>query len=316
MKAVRSTGDLATKVVVEDLEHAPGGGELIDVRSASICSSDLLYIGYGLRRILGHEVAGTRSDGTPVVVEAMFGCGTCAECGRGRYNLCPTHADRALGVTIDGGMAEQYRAPAERLISLPPGLDPADASIVEPAAVAWHAVRLGGTDPTTRVAVVGAGGLGLLAAASARHQGAGEVAVEARHPHQQAAAERLGAHVGTVGTYDVVIEAAGTEESLARCADLVTPGGTVVVLGVHMSPTLPIPWHAMFMREARLIPSLGYCAHPSGHKEMEEAAAMLAADPDVVDTVITHRFPLEDAPEAFRVASDRSTRAIRVVLHP
>jgi 2-desacetyl-2-hydroxyethyl bacteriochlorophyllide A dehydrogenase len=316
MKAVRSTGDLSTKVTVDDIDEPPGTGEVIDVSSASICSSDLLYIGYGLQRILGHEVAGVRADGTPVVVEAMFGCGQCPPCRQGRYNLCPTHPERALGVSIDGGMAEQYRAPAERLIELPPGVDPRNASIVEPAAVAWHALRLGGTDSNRTVAVVGAGGLGLLAAASARHQGAADVGVEARHPHQQEAAERLGARVGTSGLYDVVVEAAGSEASLARCAELVAPGGVVVILGVHMTPMLPMPWHPLFMREARLIPSLGYCAHPDGRTDMEDAAAMLAAAPDIVDTIITHRFALEDAVEAFRVAADKSTQAIRVVLEP
>jgi 2-desacetyl-2-hydroxyethyl bacteriochlorophyllide A dehydrogenase len=212
-------------------------------------------------------------------------------------------------------MAEQYRAPGDRLIALPDGLDPRDASIVEPTAVAWHAARIGGTSPDTTVAVVGAGGLGLLAAVAARAQGAAEVAIEARRDHQRAAAERLGAVVGADGLYDVVIEAAGTEESLARCSDLVAPGGTVVVLGVHVTPTLPMPWHQMFIREARLVPSLGYCAH-GDRKEIEEAAELLASRPDVVDTIITHRFPLAEAAEAFRVASDRTSGAIRVVLEP
>jgi 2-desacetyl-2-hydroxyethyl bacteriochlorophyllide A dehydrogenase len=218
-------------------------------------------------------------------------------------------------VTIDGGMAERYRAPADRLIPLPEGLDVRDAAIVEPTAVAWHAVGLGGTSPDTSVAVVGAGGLGLLAVACARGRGAEAVAIEARHAHQRDAAERLGARVGTEGAYDVVIEAAGTEESLALAADLVAPGGTVVVLGVHLTPTLPLPWHQMFMKEARLIPSLGYCAHAGG-TEIGEAAELLASSPEIVDTVITHRFPLCDAPEAFRVARDKSSGAIRVVLEP
>jgi len=315
MKAVRSTGDLATRVVVEDLPEAPGVGELIDVCSASICSSDFMYIGFGLTRILGHEVAGVRGDGTAVVVEAMYGCGDCRQCQAGQYNLCPTHTERALGVSLDGGMAEQYRAPAERLVPLPAGLDAADAAIVEPAAVAWHALRIAGTQPGHRVAVVGAGGLGLLSVAGARHQGADEVVIEARHPHQALAAERLGAKVGTSGAYDIVVDAAGTEDSLARCAELVGPAGTVVVVGVHTTETLPVPWHPLFMNEARLLPSLGYCAHGNG-SDMQDAAAMLARDPEVVSTVITHRFPLADAVEAFRVAADKTSGAIRVVLQP
>ena len=64
-----------------------------------------------------------------------------------------------------------------------------------------------------------------------------------------------------------------------------------------------------------MIPSLGYCAH-DGVREMEEAAAMLAEDPEITRAVITHRFPLEDAQEAFRVAADRGSGAIRVVLEP
>jgi 2-desacetyl-2-hydroxyethyl bacteriochlorophyllide A dehydrogenase len=315
MKAVRSTGDLGTFVIVEDVDEPPGTGELIDVRAASICSSDLMYIGYGLTKILGHEVAGVREDGTAVAVEAMFGCGACPPCEAGRYNLCPTHTERALGVAIDGGMATQYRAPADRLIPLPDGLAVRDAAIVEQATVAFHALRLGGTGPDTRVAVVGAGALGLLAAAAALHQGAPEVSVLARHAHQREATERLGATNGAEGGYDVVIEAAGSEQALAQCADLVAPGGTVVVLGVHLGAELPLPWHPMFMREARLIPSLGYCAHGDG-KEMADAAAMLADRPEIVDTIITHRYPIEEAPEAFRVASDKTTGAIRVVLEP
>jgi threonine dehydrogenase-like Zn-dependent dehydrogenase len=200
-------------------------------------------------------------------------------------------------------------------VPLPDALDPRDASLVEPASVSWHALRLAGTRPDTRVAVVGAGGLGLLAAAGARRMGVQDVAVEARHPHQQAAAERLGARVGTDGLYDVVVEAAGNAGGIARSIELVAPGGTVVVLGVHMTPTVELDWRTMFHREARVVPSLGYCAHDGG-REMDDAAAMLADDPDIARTLITHRFPLEDATEAFRVASDRSAGAIRVVVEP
>ncbi len=181
-------------------------------------------------------------------------------------------------------------------------------------AVSWHALRLAETGPGKRVAVVGAGALGLLAVAGARRMGVEDVALEARHPHQREAGERLGARVGPSGTYDVVVEAAGSLESLARCGELVGPAGTIVVLGVHFGP-VQLNWMPLFHHEARLIPSLGYCAH-DGTREMDEAAAMLAEDPEIARTVITHRFPLEDATEAFRVAADRGSGAIRVVIEP
>jgi 2-desacetyl-2-hydroxyethyl bacteriochlorophyllide A dehydrogenase len=312
VKAVRS-GNGAVSVV--DLDEPPGIGEVLDMQATSICASDLSYIRFGSTNVLGHELAGRRHDGTPVVVEAIYGCLECDQCRRGAYNLCPTHGQRALGIFADGGMAEQFRAPPERLVDVPPGLDLRDACLVEPTSVSWHALRLADTRPSTRIAVVGAGALGLLAVAGARRMGAAEVALEARHPHQREAGERLGAAVGgTRQTYDVVVEAAGSVESLARCGELVAPGGTIVVLGVHFGP-VQLDWMPLFNKEARVIPSLGYCAH-EGVREMDEAAAMLAADPDIARALITHRFPLEDAAEAFRVASDRSSGAIRVVLEP
>ncbi len=311
MKAVRS---VEGGVAVVDLDEPPGTGQLLEMKATSICGSDLTYIRYGSRSILGHELSGVREDGTAVVVEAIYGCMTCPECLRGDYNLCGTHAQRALGITADGGIAEQFRAPAERLVTVPDGLDVRDASLVEPASVSWHALRLAGTGPGKRVAVVGAGALGLLAVAGARRLGGEEVALEARHPHQVEAGERLGARVGTDGLYDVVVEAAGTEASLARSVELVAPGGTIVVLGVHFG-TVGLDWMPLFHREARIIPSLGYCAHDGG-REMEEAAAMLADDPEIVRTLITHRFPIEDATRAFAVAADRTAGAIRVVIEP
>jgi len=311
MKAVRGAGG---GVDVVEIEEPPGAGEIIDMRSTSVCASDLLYIRVGSRQILGHELAGTREDGTPVVVEALYGCMECELCLSGLYNLCPTHGQRALGMTADGGMAEQFRAPRARLVDLPPGLDVRDASIVEPASVSWHALRLGDTAPGKRVAVVGAGALGLLAVAGARRMGVDDIGLEARHPHQQEVGERLGAHVGADGVYDIVIEAAGSKESLARAVELVAPRGIIVVLGVHLG-TVEVHWMPLFHREARIVPSLGYCRHESG-REMEDAAEMLAADPEIAKALISHRFPIEDAAEAFRVAGDRTSGAIRVVVEP
>ena len=112
----------------------------------------------------------------------------------------------------------------------------------------------------------------------------------------------------------MVVEAAGSPDGLARAIDLVAPRGTVVSVGVHLGK-VELDWMPLFHREASLLPSLGYCRHEGG-REMEDAAAMLAADPGITEALITHRFPIEDAVEAFRVAGDREAGAIRVVIEP
>jgi 2-desacetyl-2-hydroxyethyl bacteriochlorophyllide A dehydrogenase len=217
----------------------------------------------------------------------------------------------ALGIMQDGGMVEQFRVPSNKLVELPMGLDVESASLVEPASVAWHGVRIGGTSPETGVAVVGAGSIGQLASVAAQAQGAGEVALEARHAHQHAIRERLGVGEPS-GLYDIVVEAAGSASSIQRCVELARPGGTIVVLGVVSGP-LQVPFGSLLTKEITLTASLGYCGHP-GQREMRLAADMLASRPEIAASLITHRFPLDEAAEAFRVAADRKSGAVKVVV--
>jgi 2-desacetyl-2-hydroxyethyl bacteriochlorophyllide A dehydrogenase len=308
MRAVRGF-EGAPKLV--DVEEPPGHGETITMQVAGICGSDLNYLAMGTQKILGHELAAVRADGTPVSIEGQFGCGDCDYCREGRNNLCSQSTKMALGIMQDGGMVERFRVPSHKLIELPKGLDISNASLVEPASVSWHGVRLGGTSPHTRVAVVGGGSIGLLAAAGAQAQGAAEVSLEARHAHQHEIRERFG--VGEPnGLYDIVIEAAGSASGIQRCVELVKPGGTIVVLGVVSGP-LDVPFGSLLTKEIKLVASMGYCGH-AGQREMRLAAQMLADRPEIPDALITHRFPLEDAAEAFRVAADRKSGAIKVVV--
>ncbi len=309
MRAVRNA---PPGVEVVDVDEPEGDGELVSVAATGICASDLGYLRWGSTQVAGHEFAGTLEDGTAVAVEAIFGCGSCAMCEQGSYNLCE-RGPTALGMTDPGGMCEWFRAPRRALVPLPAGLAAADASLVEPGAVAWHACHLGAVDADTRVAVVGAGAIGILAAASAQAMGASDVAVEARHPHQHEARERIGGVVPD-GAYDVVIESAGSESGLARAVELARPGGTVVYVGVYEADAT-WPHGEAFMKEVALRPSLGYCGH-HGRREFAETADMLAARPELAEMLITHRFPIEDAPEAFRVAQDRSQGVFRVVVEP
>jgi threonine dehydrogenase-like Zn-dependent dehydrogenase len=142
--------------------------------------------------------------------------------------------------------------------------------------------------------------------------GATDVAMEVRHPHQHEARERLGVSA-PIGRYDLVLETGGSESSLHRTVELARVGGTVVFMGVYDQ----IAWPHMeaFKKEVAIVPALGYCAH-GPRREFAEAADLLAKRPDLVDMLITHRFPIEDAKEAFRVARDKSKGVFRVVVHP
>ena len=309
MRAVRNA---PSGVEVVEIDEPEGDGELVRVAGTGICASDLNYVRFGSTQIAGHEFAGVLPDGTPVAVEAIFGCGACRMCEQGSYNMCE-RGPTALGMLDPGGMCEWFRAPRHALVPLPAGLAASDASIVEPATVAWHSCHVGGVGPDTRVAIVGAGAIGILAAASAQTMGAPEVADEARYPHQHEARERIGATTPTAD-YDVVIETGGSESGLHRAVELARRGGTVVVLGTYGADT-KWPHHAAFNREIVIRWSLGYCAH-HGRREFAEAADMLASRPELAPMLITHRFPIEDAPEAYRTAQDKSQGVFRVVVEP
>ncbi|MCX4815208.1 alcohol dehydrogenase catalytic domain-containing protein [Streptomyces sp. NBC_01239] len=297
-----------------DTDEPGGEGELVRVTAVGICGSDLAYLRRGSTQIVGHEIAAVAEDGTPVAVEAVARCGACTWCLGGRYNLCEVAGRDILGMTVPGGMAEYCRAPRSALVPLPPGLSPDDAALVEPGAVAWHACRKGEVGPGNRVAVVGAGTIGLLAVAAALRMGAPEVGLVARHPFQTAAGERLGATASS-GPYDVVIEASGSESGLHRALELVRALGTVVTVGVF-PPGITWPYRAAFLKEARVVPSMAYGQDDTGAREFDLSARMLADRPDIARTLITHRFGLGDAVRAFEVAASRPPGTFKVVVHP
>ena len=310
MRGVRHT---ERGIEVLDVPEPSGDSPKVRVRAASICGSDLHMVAMGpLEFTLGHEFAGVLDDGTAVAVDPTSGCGECDQCARGATHLCRTGFQRVLGLGADGGLADAVTPTGHRLIPLPSGLRVEDACLVEPLGVATHGVRLAGLTGGERVAVVGAGAIGLAAVAAVRPL-AGDVGVVARHAAQVAAGERLGGRSAS-GEYDVVFEAAGTETALATAAELCRPGGTILFLSTHWEP-VAVPGIPALMKELGFQWSYCYCAHDGGH-DLDDAAALLAADPEIAPTLITHRFPLEDAAEAFGVAADRASGAIKVVLEP
>ena len=309
MRAVRSIDGQAA---VLQLDDPTSDWPVLEVASTSICGSDLTLLGWNLPVTLGHEIAGT-VDGRAYCVEPTVRCGRCDQCLLGAAQRCRGETPHGIiGVAFDGGLAERVAVPPECLVALPDGLDVRDASLVEPLAVSWHALRKVAAQPGERVLVVGGGSVGLLAVAAAAAMGL-EVDLDARHDHQRAAGERLGAGAPR-GQYDITVEAAGTDTALATCVRKAVPGGRIALVGMAADDRR-VPSIPFVMNELSMVGCNCYDNGAGGH-EFAQAAAVLADNPDIAATVITHRFALDDAAEAFRVAADRASGAIKVVLQP
>jgi 2-desacetyl-2-hydroxyethyl bacteriochlorophyllide A dehydrogenase len=216
------------------------------------------------------------------------------------------------GVSLDGGLADEIVVAADAVIPVPPSLPTKAAAIAEPLAVGVHGLNRVGAVAGQRVLVIGAGSIGLLAVAALRARGVAPDLV-ARHPAQQTAGEALGATLRTGVDYDVVVEAAGAQSSLDLALESARPGGSVLVLSSFWTP---VQLDTGFgMKEVSLVPASTY-GHHHGRREFLDAVDILVADPGIADVLVTHEFGLDDAAEAFRVAGDRASGALKVLLTP
>ncbi len=290
-----------------------GDGVEIRVVAASICASDLALVSGGLAegRILGHEIAGTTADGRAFAIEPIASCRQCLWCEAGQPGHCIEGAG-LIGIGLDGGMAERLVVPEHTLVPLPRGLDPASASLVEPIAVAVHAISRGRVSASDRVLVIGAGAIGLATVAALRSIGiVSDVA--ARHTHQAAAAERLGGRARIGDGYDVIVDSIGSDEAVGQAVALGRPGVRIVEVGMFWKPVaLDI---MACMKEAELITSTMY-GGLAPEREMDRAAEIVGTEPSIAEVMITHRFPLDAASEGFAAAADRSSGTIKVVFEP
>ncbi|MGZ2461722.1 2,3-butanediol dehydrogenase [Rhizobium anhuiense] len=224
--------------------------------------------------VIGHEFAGEiieaaadvdLAPGTRVAVEPEYRCDRCAACRRGEYNLCV--AMGFAGLMGSGGMAEEAVLPSYMLHPLPDTVTDRQAAVLEPAAVALHALRRGRVRAGDTVAVAGAGPIGLLIAQLARIAGARRVIVSDVSDARLAMARSLGAtdtvnaasgDLATVANgVDVAFEAVGTQATLDAAIASVRKGGRVVFVGL-CSGRVSIDGFDLVNREVEIIPSVGY----------------------------------------------------------
>ncbi len=273
----------------------------------------MVAAGFEIPGTLGHEVAGLLPDGRAVALEPLSPCGHCDRCLSGDYGMCRSGVGMVYGVGRDGGMAEEILVPERCIVPLPGNVRAEDACLVEPLAVAAHGLRRLPLHGRSRVAIVGAGPLGLCAAALCAPHVA-EVVVAARHDAQKSAAEQLGARLDPRGEYDAVIECAGNSGSLAEAVGLCAPRAHLLLLATYWEG-LVLPAFEVSMKNLTIEASYLYSQRGLS-RDVDVAAQLLGRYPQVADLLISHRLPLAAAVEAFAIAADRGAGAIKVVLEP
>jgi len=343
VKAVvlRGVGDVGVETVPDPEIREPGDA-IVEVTATAICGADLfpfhgLTPGFENGTVLGHEFVGVVRvvgagvtafrPGQRVVNASMIQDGTCAYCRRGQPTQCE---GRALfgysGVypRLDGGQAELVRIPeADRvLFPLPDEVsDEAGVFVADILPTGYGAVVRAGTGIGDAVGVVGCGPVGLMAVLCAVDLGSRVIAVDGV-PARRELAERLGARSvapeeaadavaeATEGLgADVVIEAAGAPAALDAALGLARGRGIVSVVGAHFEPDYPLNNALMFERELTLRFTIGDPSNDRAHLLGLMASGRL--DPA---QVVTHRLPLAEAAEAYRLFDARE--ATKVVLRP
>jgi threonine dehydrogenase-like Zn-dependent dehydrogenase len=213
-------------------------------------------------------------------------------------------------------MAEQILVEPRCIVPLPRRIDARTGCLVEPLAVAVHGVRRAGIDGSKRVLVVGGGSIGLSAVAAATATRA-HVALVARHPAQIAAGRLLGAEIvesGAGGDYDVVLECADSSSAIATACEAIRPNGKLVMLASSWG-SVELPGLVVAAKELEIVMSTMY-GRAGSVRDVEAAATILGDREEVAQALISHRFPLSKATEAFEKARDRKSGAIKVVLEP
>lgn len=334
MKAVRLLGSRRAEVV-ERPEPVPEGDEVVvDVKAAAICGSDLhgLYRPEGERaHTPGHEAAGIVSktsgrgrfkEGDRVVITAFKQCGACEYCRAGYIAYCRA-MEGVYGFSRDGAHAERVRVAERSLLPLPEWV-PFEAAclLIDPIGTPFHAAMRMGVNGSHVTAVFGLGPMGLGAVLVARHLGARVIGLDPV-PFRRKLAEQLGAELTLDptapdatehlrdscpgGFFDRAFECSGSPQALWDALSLVRPFGHVAIIGEQRSA--PISPSDHFNRKEVMLS--GSCCFPLGEYDAILRLLKGGLDPR---RLITHRFPLQEAPEAYRVFDAGQTG--KVVLLP
>ncbi|MFS0788240.1 alcohol dehydrogenase catalytic domain-containing protein [Shouchella sp. 1P09AA] len=323
-------------VVIEEVDKRALKRDEVRVRVyvAGICGSDVhTYKGLHPFRVppvvMGHEASGvvvecggdvdTVDVGERVTVLPQKGCGVCADCARGRSNLCAKREAPGVGEWM-GLMVEEMIVPACCVYKLRDGISDEAGVLAEPLAVAVHAVKKANLGIAGRVAILGAGPIGLLTLAVARYVGVAHVTITDVQAEALVRAQVLGANqviqlgvdeaawAQQQGLCDAVFVAAGAPGVVNQSMDLLKKGGRAVAVAMFPGEQ-PLDVVALQQGERELVGSMTYTP-----EDMDVALTMLAQGVVPVEALVSHVLPYTEAREAFALVHEKRDGAMKVLL--
>jgi L-iditol 2-dehydrogenase len=309
----------------------PGHGEVtVRIRAVGVCGSDLHWYHDGrigdfpaaYPQVLGHEPAGDviaigpgvhdLAIGDGVVLEPSLTCGHCEHCLKGRHNNCIQTVFMG-GPQAPGMFREYVTLPARNCTRFPKEFDYVKATLAEPLAVMMHMLELTEIHVGDTVAVTGAGPIGMLCAAVARAAGASRIFIADRLPYRLKMALTMGADVAVDTTaqslvetvldatrgrgVDVVLEAAGSAETVNAAIQMARMGGSVMLIGILSELYPKIDIHTAMAKELDL-----QTLKRSNHRSQE--ALNLLSSGRIPTSLVTHTLPLAETPKAFHMLTD------------
>jgi (R,R)-butanediol dehydrogenase/meso-butanediol dehydrogenase/diacetyl reductase len=337
VRAVVLTDERPRLALADVPAPAPGPGEaLLRITGCGICGSDL-HLASQIATpgsVLGHEIAGVVAAvgggvdadwwviGTPVVARPFGGCGDCAFCRSGRADHCPRF--QLIGLERPGGFAEFVTVRGDELFKLPAAVSPDEQPLVEPLAVVRRAFRRGQVTAADRVAVLGAGPIGLAVVAWAVAVGVETVVVSEPSALRRKLAIELGATAAfdptndsvavgiaaaTDGAPSVVFECSGRPGLIEQAIELTAVDGRVVVVGICPQNDEIFPFWAM-SKELDLRFAIYY-----GREDFTDTLDALEAQRLDVRSMVTETISLEELPDRF-AQLERDPDAGKVIVRP
>ena len=290
---------------------------LVQVKAAGICSSDIPRIftkgTYHFPTICGHEFSGVVAKvadeenakwiGKHVGIFPLIPCKNCPQCEAGNYELCQNYD--YIGSRRDGAFAEFVAVPVWNLIPVAENVPFRASAMLEPISVALHAVKRANIQKGDAVAVIGTGMIGFVAAQWAKTFGASQVDIIGRSEGKRALAENVPG-IGyklekelSAESYDVVIEAVGTEEAINRSLTITKAGGTLVLMGNPAGDiTLEQNTYWRILRKQLTVTGTWNSSYESGAVcDWTEAAEALATGALQVLPLISHCFSQDNLME-------------------